>query len=160
MASKSTRQCWLMKSEPDVYGIDALERDGETLWDKVRNYQARNFMRDTMRVGDDVLYYHSNAEPSGVVGLARVASGPEVDPTQFEKGEYFDPLASRAEPRWFGVRVRFVERFRQPVTLAQLKADKALKGLLVIQRGQRLSVQPVEPKHFDRIAALGRGGGK
>lgn len=160
MAPKSKRQCWLLKSEPDVYGIDALQRDGETLWDKVRNYQARNSMRDTMRIGDEVLYYHSNAEPSGVVGLARVSSGPEVDPTQFEKGEYFDPLATRAAPRWFGVRVQFVDRFAAPVTLAQLKADKALKGLLVIQRGQRLSVQPVAPKHYDRIVAIARGGGR
>lgn len=160
MAPTPKRQCWLLKSEPDVYGIDALERDGETLWDKVRNYQARNSMRDTMRVGDEVLFYHSNAEPPGVVGLARVSGPAEVDPTQFERGEYFDPLATKAGPRWFGVRVAHVATFARPVTLAQLKADKALEGLLVTQRGQRLSVQPVAPKHFDRIVALARGGGK
>jgi predicted RNA-binding protein with PUA-like domain len=148
-------QYWLMKSEPDVYGIDDLARDGSTGWEGVRNYQARNFMRDTMRVGDLVLFYHSNAEPPGVAGLARVAGGAEPDPTQFDPGsEYFDAGSKPEDPRWLHVRVGFVERFAEVVPLEVLRNDAALAGMALLQRGQRLSVQPVSAAHFARVLAL------
>ena len=146
-----------MKSEPEVYGIEDLERDGVTDWEGVRNFQARNSMRDQMRVGDLVLFYHSNAEPPGVAGVAKVASPPLADPSQFNRrSEFFDPTSSRAEPRWQMVKVAFVERFAQLVPLARLQALPALKGMPLLQRGQRLSVQPVSPAHFQVVRALAR----
>ncbi len=149
--------CWLMKSEPDVYSIDDLARDGTTTWEGVRNFTARNFMRDGMKVGDLVLYYHSNAEPSGVAGIAKVSRLAYPDPTQFdEKSEYFDPTAKKDEPRWLMVEVAFVEKFPAFVSLETLKKDEALAEMLVVQKGQRLSVQPVEKKHFERVVAMGR----
>ncbi len=146
---------WLMKSEPDVYSIDDLSRDGHTTWEGVRNFTARNFMRDAMLVGDLVLYYHSNAEPSGIAGVARVHKLAYADATQFDKkSEYYDPTAKKDDPRWVMVEVAFVEKFATFVSLEALKKDKALKQMLVVQKGQRLSVQPVEKKHFDRVMAL------
>lgn len=146
---------WLMKSEPDVYGIADLERDGTTLWDGVRNYQARNFMRDDMKVGDLVLYYHSNAKPPGVAGLAKVASEPYPDPTQFDdNSKYYDPKSTPENPRWVLVDLAFVAAFDDVVSLADLKADDELDGMLVIKKGQRLSIQPVEPHHYKRVLEL------
>lgn len=146
---------WLIKSEPDVYGIDELARDGVTYWEGIRNYQARNFMRDDMKVGDQLLYYHSNAKPAGVVGLARVAREAYPDPEQFEaESKYFDPKSTPEEPRWVVVDVEFVAKFDHIVSLAHLKADPSLDGMLVTKRGQRLSVQPVEPAHFERVLEL------
>lgn len=155
LASIPRHGLWLMKSEPDVYGIADLERDGRTGWDSVRNFMARNFMKDEMRVGDLVLYYHSNAEPSGVAGLARVAGPPRPDPTQFDpKSEYFDPTSPKDLPRWVLVDVDFVERFDRVISLDALKADAALDGILVTRKGMRLSVQPVERPHFVRVLEL------
>ncbi len=134
---------WLMKSEPAVYSIDALAKDGKTCWEGVRNYQARNFMRDGMKKGDLVLFYHSNAEPPGVAGLCQVA-----------KESYPDLTAD--EPGWVMVDVEFVEKFKHFVTLDELKASKKLKGMLVTKRGMRLSVQPVDKAHFDEVLRLGR----
>jgi predicted RNA-binding protein with PUA-like domain len=149
---------WLMKSEPDVYSIADLERDGASGWEGVRNYQARNFMRDDMKPGDLVLFYHSNAEPSGVAGVARVDGAALPDPSQFDKkSEYYDAASTKAAPRWQMVRVAFVERFARVVPLELLKNDGALAGMLVLAKGQRLSVQPVDPKHFARVCALARG---
>lgn len=146
---------WLIKSEPEVYGIADLERDAHTAWEGVRNYQARNFMRDGMRAGDLVLFYHSNAEPSGVAGVARVHGPALPDPTQFDSAsEYFDATSSAREPRWMMVPFAFVERFAEVVPLEVLKADAALAEMLVIQKGQRLSVQPVGGAHFARVLAL------
>jgi len=151
------RKHWLMKSEPDVYSIDDLERDGKTPWDCIRNYQARNFMRDEMRVGDAVLFYHSNADPPGVAGVGRVGSGAVPDPTAFDKrSKYHDPKSVRDEPRWWMVDVEFVEKFPRLVSLAELKDDAALDGMMVRKRGSRLSIQPVERAHFDRVRKLGR----
>lgn len=151
-----TPKFWLMKSEPDVFSIDDLKRDRETSWEGVRNYTARNFMRDGMSVGDLVLYYHSNAEPSGVAGLARVSQLAEADALQFDpKSEYFDPDATRDDPRWVCVRVAFERKFPKTVTLEMLKADPLLATMLVVQKGMRLSVLPVEKAHFDRVVALG-----
>ncbi len=152
-----SRRCWLMKSEPDVYSIDDLERDGHTCWDGVRNYRARNFMRDDMKVGDSVLYYHSNAKPPGVVGIARVCREAYPDRTALDpKGKYFDPKASEEDPRWAMVDVEHVETFPAIVSLDELKADPALEEMMVIKRGVRLSVQPVDPGHFDHVVRLGR----
>lgn len=145
-----------MKSEPEVFSIDDLARDGSTSWEGVRNYTARNFMRDGMQLGDLVLYYHSNAEPSGVAGLAKVSRLAYPDPTQFDpKSEYHDPGASQAEPRWLMVDVAFVERFPTLVALEAIKAEPALAKMLVVQKGQRLSVQPVDEAHFARVVAMG-----
>ncbi len=149
---------WLMKSEPDVFSIDDLERAGTSGWEGVRNYQARNFMRDAMKPGDEVLFYHSNAEPSGVAGLAKVHGAPLPDPTQFDpKSDYHDPTSPKAEPRWVMVQVAFVEKFARVVPLEVLKADPKLVGMPLLQKGQRLSVQPVDAAHFKRVVALGRG---
>lgn len=146
---------WLFKSEPGAYSIDDLERDGTTPWDGVRNYQARNFMRDDCQPGDPILYYHSNAKPPGVVGLARVASAPYADALQFdEDSKYYDPKATREEPRWQLVDVGFVAKFDDTVSLAALKDDEALDGMLVTLKGQRLSIQPVEERHFHRVLEL------
>jgi predicted RNA-binding protein with PUA-like domain len=146
-----------MKSEPDVYGIDTLEREGRTGWDGIRNYQARNFMRDEMRVGDEVLFYHSNAKPPGVAGLARVSRLGVVDHTQFDsENKYFDPKSDPDNPRWVMVEVEFVERFEEELSLEWLKSQAALKDMLVVQRGQRLSIQPVKPRHFDLVVKAGR----
>ena len=147
--------CWLMKSEPDVYGIAELERDRTSGWEGVRNYLARNFMRDFMKVGDLVLFYHSNAAPSGVAGVARVAGTPVPDPTQFDpKSDYHDADSDPRAPRWMMVPIAFVERFDSVLSLESLKDDPALDGMALLQRGQRLSVQPVLPAHFRHVLGL------
>ena len=146
---------WLMKSEPDVYGYDDLERDGRTPWDGIRNYQARNFMRDEMAIGDRVLFYHSNATPPGVAGLAEVVSEPYPDPTQFDPDSpYHDPKATREEPRWMLVDIAPVRRLPRLVALAEIKADPALADLALVRRGNRLSVMPVGDEEADRIVAM------
>lgn len=146
-----------MKSEPGTYSIEDLEEDGETHWDGVRNYQARNLMRDDMQVGDGVLFYHSNADPPGVAGVAKVVSKPYPDPTQFDpKSKYHDPKADPAEPRWWLVDIAFEERFGNVVALPELKDDTRFDDMMVTQRGSRLSVQPVAKKHFDAVVKLGR----
>jgi predicted RNA-binding protein with PUA-like domain len=144
-----------MKSEPDVYSIGDLEKDGKAHWDGVRNYQARNFMRDEMKDGDLVLFYHSNADPPGVAGVARVTGEPYADPTQFDKrSKYYDAKSKREDPRWILVDVEFVERLDDVLPLATLKEDRHLEGMLVTMKGQRLSVQPVEKKHAKRVLKL------
>lgn len=146
---------WLMKSEPDVYGFHDLERDGRTPWDGIRNYQARNFMRDEMKVGDRVLFYHSNTQPLGVVGVAEVASEPYPDPTQFdETSHYHDPKSTPDEPRWMLVDVAPGHRLQRQVTLAEMKADPALADLPLVRRGNRLSIMPVGEAEAERILAL------
>ncbi len=133
---------WLMKSEPSVYSIDDLKRDKTTSWEGVRNFQARNFMRDAMKKGDHVLFYHSNAEPSGVAGVAEVV-----------REGY--PEASGAKPLWFMVDLKFIQKFEHFVSLEELKTNPMLAGMLVVKRGMRLSVQPVEKKHFDGVCRMG-----
>ena len=152
------KRYWLIKSEPEVYSITHLEQDGSSGWEGVRNYQARNSMRDDMKPGDLVLYYHSNARPSGVAGVAKVSGPPVPDPSQFnKKSEYYDATSPRAEPRWVMARFAFVERFAQVVPLEVLKADRRLDGMPVLQKGQRLSVQPVSAEHFARVHELANG---
>ena len=152
MATK--RKYWLMKSEPDVFSIEDLEKKKSEGWDGVRNYQARNFMRE-MREGDLVLFYHSNAKPSGVAGVATIVGEARPDPTQFDpKSDYYDAGATREEPRWDLVEVGFVERFEDVIPLETLKADAKLEGMVVTRKGSRLSVTPVEKPHFERVLKL------
>lgn len=147
---------WLMKSEPDVYSIDKLNKDKTTPWEGVRNYQARNFMMKEMQVGDLVLFYHSNAEPSGVAGIAKVSKLAFPDKTQFDKkSEYFDAKATKEKPIWFCVEVEFVEKFKTFISLAGLRENEKLSDMVVLQKGSRLSVQPVDKKHFDIVKKMG-----
>jgi len=151
------KRYWLLKSEPEAYSIDDLKRDGRTCWDGVRNYQARNFMRDEMQVGDGVLFYHSNADPPGVAGVAEVCREGYPDDSAFDpKDKHYDPKSKKDAPTWMMVDVKFVEAFAGVVSLEALKATKSLNGMLVAQRGQRLSVQPVEPEHFKIVRQMGK----
>jgi predicted RNA-binding protein with PUA-like domain len=150
-------RCWLIKSESDVYSIDDLRRDGQTGWEGVRNYEARNFMRDAMKPGELAFFYHSNSKPSGVAGLAKILRVGVLDPTQFDKkSEYFDPTSSRDNPRWQMIEVGFVERFAAIVPLERLKGEKALAKMPLLQKGSRLSVQSVDDAHFAHILKLAR----
>ena len=147
---------WLIKSEPDVFSIADLKRVKREPWDGVRNYQARNFMRDDMEIGDLALFYHSNAKPPGVAGVARVAGPPYPDPCQFDpSSNYFDEKSHEENPRWSLVDFEFVTAFHSLIPLDQLKADPKLDGMLILRRGNRLSITPVEPKHFRRVCQLG-----
>ena len=151
------KKYWLMKCEPSAYSIDDLARDGVTGWEGVRNYQARNFMRDEMQVGDGVLFYASNAEPSGVVGVAEIARAGRPDPFAFKKGHtYYDPESRKDAPTWYTVDVRFVERFPETVPLEILKTTPGLEAMVVTRKGSRLSVQPVTPREFQIVVKLGR----
>lgn len=148
-------QYWLMKNEPDTYSLDDLKRDGVYVWDGVRNYQARNYMKD-MKQGDLILYYYSNAKPSGAAGVAKVIKEAYADPSQFnKKSQYFDPKATRENPRWVAVDVAFVEKFSDVISLETLKVSPFFTDMLVVKRGMRLSVQPVSKKHFERIIQMG-----
>ena len=148
---------WLMKCEPSAYTIERLEKDGTTSWEGVRNYQARNFMRDEMQVGDKVLFYASNADPSGVTGIAEISRAAYPDKFATKKGhEYFDPKATAENPIWYMVDLGFVEKFPQIVPLETLKSTKGLEKMVVTQKGSRLSIQPVTKPEFDIVVKLGR----
>lgn len=146
---------WLMKSEPDVYSIDDLARDKREPWDGIRNYQARNMMRDDMEIGDEVFFYHSNCKEPGIVGIMKVASKPYADPTQFDKkSKYYDPKSTADNPRWVLVDVKYVRKLKRNITLAELKETKGLDGLILTRKGNRLSIMPVEKKHWNKILGL------
>lgn len=146
---------WLMKSEPDVYSIDHLKKEKKTPWDGIRNYQARNFMMKEMSIGDQVLFYHSNAKPPGVAGLAKVSASAQPDPTAFDKkSKYYDEKSSKDNPRWFCVEVRFVKKFPRLISLEEIKNNKKLKDMMVIKKGMRLSIQPVTEKDFKALCDL------
>jgi predicted RNA-binding protein with PUA-like domain len=148
---------WLIKSEPGVYSIEDLERDGMTEWSGVRNYKARNYMRDEMRPGDGLLFYHSSTDPLGVYGIAEVASEAHPDSTQFREGDhYHDPDSNPQDPRWWCVDVRHVETFANPVTRDAMKATPGLAGMGVLKRGMRLSVIRVTPEEFETVCRMGR----
>jgi predicted RNA-binding protein with PUA-like domain len=147
---------WLMKCEPDAYTISDLQRDGTTTWEGVRNYQARNFMRD-MKLGDRVLFYASNADPSGVTGIAEISREAFPDPFALKKGHaYYDPKATAEEPIWVSVELKFVEKFDEIVSLETLKNTKGLEEMVVTKKGSRLSIQPVTENEFEIVAKLGR----
>ena len=153
----AARPAWLMKTEPDVFSFAHLKARANRTepWNGVRNFQARNFMRDAMRPGDLVLFYHSNCATPGVVGLAEVASAPYPDPTQFDPAsEYFDPKSDPKSPRWVLVDIRWKADLPWPVALSTLKGDPALDGLLAVRPGNRLSITPVTPEHTARILEL------
>ena len=146
---------WLMKSEPDVYGIDDLQRDGREMWDSIRNYQARNMMRDDMRIGDEVFFYHSNCKVPGITGISRVCSEPYPDPIQFdEKSRYFDPKSTKENPRWILVDVEFVKKFDRTISLTEIKSHPELEDMILTRRGNRLSIMPVEDEHWNYIISL------
>ena len=152
------RRYWLLKCEPEAYSIDDLARDGSTSWEGVRNYQARNLLRDDVQVGDGVLFYASNAKPSGVTGLATVSRAGYPDHCAWKKGhQYFDAASTKEAPVWYMIEVAFVERFPEIVTLEALKSTRGLETMVVTQRGSRLSVQPVVKAEFDIVVQLGTG---
>ena len=143
---------WLMKTEPDVYSIDDLKRQGITPWEGIRNYQARNFMMNDMSIGDDVFIYHSNAKPPGIVGLATICSEPYPDHFAWDDAsKYFDPKSTKQNPRWHMVDVKYKQTFSTMIPLDVLKKDLNLDGMLLVKKGMRLSIQPVQKKHFDYI---------
>ena len=148
-------QYWLMKSEPSVYSIQDLQKAGTDLWDGVRNYQARNFMIHNMRVGDEVLFYHSNATPPGVAGLARVSKKAQPDPTAFDpKSKYYDPASRKNKPRWFCVEVQFKAVFKRLIPLEELRKEKPLSKMLLLKKGQRLSVMPITKAEYSHILKM------
>ncbi len=143
---------WLMKSEPDVFSIDDLKKKNKSGWDGVRNYQARNFMRDEMKLGDLILFYHSSCEIPGIAGLAKVSKESHPDPTQFDsKSDYYDEKATKENPRWFMVEVEYVAHAKNFLTLQDLKTIKGLEGLPLLQKGSRLSINPITKDQFKLI---------
>jgi predicted RNA-binding protein with PUA-like domain len=147
---------WLMKCEPAAYTIEELEKDGTCGWEGVRNFQARNYMRE-MKKGDRVIFYASNAEPSGATGIAEVAREAYPDPFALRKGhEYFDPKATPEDPIWSTVDLRFVERFSRVIPLAELRATPGLESMIILQKGSRLSVTPVTTGEFEIVRKLAR----
>jgi len=151
------KRYWLMKSEPDAFSIDDLQRVGIEPWNGVRNYQARNFMRDGMKVGDGVMFYHSNTQVPGIVGLATVASEAYPDPTQFDpKSDYYDPKATRETPRWLLVDVKFDRKLKRNIALDEIKlqADALGEGFPLIARGNRLSILPVSAAQWKVLLAM------
>ena len=144
---------WLMKSNPKFFGINDLQRLGTDGWEGVRNYRARNFMRDDMKVGDEVLFYHSSAKPSGVAGIITISKAGYPDPTQFHpEHRHYDPIATEEEPRWYMVDVKFEQAFTEVLPLLELKFIPALEDSLLLRKGcQQLTVIPLEPKHWQAI---------
>jgi predicted RNA-binding protein with PUA-like domain len=146
---------WLLKSEGDCYSIDDLKRDCKTAWTGIRNYQARNFIRDDMKKGDRSLFYHSGSD-AGIYGVAKLVSDAYADQTQFDKKDgHYDATSKKTDPRWFCADVAFVKKFSEPISLREIKNDPHLEGMMVRQPGSRLSVQPVSEKHFNYILELG-----
>ena len=154
-------QYWLMKSEPEAFSIEDLERVGTEPWDGIRNYQARNYMRDEMRVGDRVLFYHSSTDTPGVVGTARVAREAYPDPTSWDPdSKYFDPKSSPENPRWMMVDVTFESKWPALVSLTDLRQVPELQGMLLLRKGQRLSILPVTEQEFAAVLAVAERLGK
>lgn len=150
-----------MKTEPEAFSIDDLQARKIESWDGVRNYQARNFMRDEMKAGDGVLIYHSNADPTGVAGVARIAREGHPDATAWDpESRYFDPKTDPGNPTWILVDVEFVKKFPAVVPLEEMKANPKLEGMMATRRGMRLSIQPVEKTHFEEVLRMGRGKGR
>jgi predicted RNA-binding protein with PUA-like domain len=144
-----------MKSEPDAYSIDDLEKDRMEPWDGIRNYQARNMIRDDMKIGDKAFFYHSSCKVPAVVGIMKIASAAYPDPTQFDsRSNYYDPKSSEDNPRWLLVDVAFEKKLRRPITLKELKDHPGLADFRLNQRGNRLSIFPVSKAHWNIVLAL------
>jgi predicted RNA-binding protein with PUA-like domain len=152
----SKKQNWLMKSEPYAYSIDDLERDGQIRWSGIRNYEARNTMRDDMNIGDRALFYHSNAKKeTGVVGVMKVHSQPYPDPPQFDpKSEHPDPKSDPENPRWLCVDMKFIKKLPHLVSLQEIKHDPKFANTPLVKKGNRLSVFPINKAHFERVLRL------
>lgn len=148
---------WLFKTEPDTFSIDDLARDGRTTWDGVRNYQVRNMLRDEVRVGDDVVVYHSSCAVPQAAGLARVVSGAHPDPSQFDPDSpYHDPGSPPDAPRWLSVDIAYAARFTEPVTLEQMRSTPGLAEMLILRRGNRLSITPLTDAEWNLLRRLGK----
>lgn len=148
---------WLLKNEEENYSIDDLRRDKITSWEGVRNYQARNFLRDEIKKGDAAIFYHSNGNPSGAAGVVRIMRSGYPDDTQFDKRSiYFDPKATKEDPRWYLVDVKFEKKFPSIIPLAEIKRNKKMNGALLLRKGDRLSVQPLTKKQFDAIISMSK----
>lgn len=144
-----------MKSEPATYGIDDLEREGVNMWEGCRNYTVRNFLRDEMKPGDLAFFYHSNDKPIGIVGVMEIVGEPYPDPTQFDPAsDYHDPKSPKDKPRWFVRDVKFVCKFARTISLAELKETPGLEQMMVVRKGQRLSVMPVAPEEWAIVMGL------
>ncbi|HRI46429.1 MAG TPA: EVE domain-containing protein [Ignavibacteriaceae bacterium] len=154
-----SKKYWLVKSEPEVFSIINLQnqKDQTTYWDGVRNYQARNYLRDEMKIGDSVLFYHSNAEPLAIVGVCDVVKEGYPDFTAFDpKNNHFDPKSKKENPTWYMVDLKLNEIFKNPVTLEQIKSNKKLQDMKLIQRGNRLSVMPITKDEFNEIIRMSK----
>lgn len=150
------KKYWLMKSEEEEYSISDLARDGEIAWFGVRNYQARNYMRDHMKVGDLIIFYHSNGKPSGAVGIGKVISLPRPDETQFDKkSKYYYPRATKENPVWMLVDIGYVKTFERLVSIEEMRSHKELGKMTLLQKGSRLSITPVTEEEFIYIRTLG-----
>ncbi len=149
------KRYWIMKSEPSEFGITDLEQKGESLWDGIRNYQVRNLIRDVMRVGDRALFYHSSCKEVGVVGEMEIVGAPLPDPTQFDpKSHYYDPKSPRENPRWLAIPVRHISTWPRTVTLAELRANPALKNMTILKAGNRLSITEISKEEYTVIKQL------
>lgn len=154
LKNSSSPQYWLMKSEPNTYSISDLQKDKTTFWDGVRNYQARNFMTNQMEKGDIVFFYHSNAKPSGVVGIAEVSQKAVADSTAFDKeSKYYDLKSSKEKPRWFCVEIKYKKTLKRMVSLEEIKSKNQLQKMVLVNNS-RLSVQPVKKSEFDFICKM------
>jgi predicted RNA-binding protein with PUA-like domain len=155
MTEDTQRKYWLLKSEPITYSIEHLERDRVSRWEGVRNYQARNFMTQEMQVGDLAIFYHSNCKPPAAAGICRISQPAVPDFTAWDlESDYFDPKSTPKNPRWFMVEVEFVRKFEQPVSLTGMRNEPKLNGMLLLQKGQRLSIQPLTLHYFQHICDL------
>ncbi|MBL1214430.1 MAG: EVE domain-containing protein [Ignavibacteriae bacterium] len=151
------KKYWLFKSEPNAYSIYDMEKDKTTFWDGVRNYQARNFIRDDMKKGDQVLFYHSNAKPNAVAGICEIIKEGYPDFTAFDPdNKHFDPKSKTDEPAWFMVDIKFIKKFKNAVTLEEIKNNTKLKNTRLVQRGNRLSVFPIKKAEFDEIVKMSK----
>jgi predicted RNA-binding protein with PUA-like domain len=153
-----SKNYWLFKSEPSEFSWDNLKKSKNqtTFWDGIRNYQARNFLRDEVKKGDGVLFYQSSTDPLAIVGYCEVVKDGYPDHTQFDKkNDHFDPKAKKDSPTWFMVDIKLVKEFREPVTLDEIKSNPNLKSMRLIQRGQRLSIQPVTKDEWNEILNMG-----
>lgn len=148
---------WIFKSEPDVYSIEDLKRDKITYWDGVRNYEARNFLRDKIKKEDIVLFYHSNCDKPGVYGICEVVKEGYPDFTQFDPdNKYYDPKSNPAKPTWFMVDIKFLKKFDKPVLLDDMKSNTILKGMRLLQKGNRLSVLPITKMEYEEILKMSK----